>query len=137
MIKKLFNKFIENLNKETEFDESRRRVVKGVAGLAALAAISPSLVVDGKQFVDFSSSDFERMCASGVIENMTFYLDRTTKLEGMNGLTIRNCKFIALEGFEGESMFYLGDCSNCVITDCHLDVGNIANTAMTFGGLPC
>lgn len=135
MIKKLFNKFIDNLNKETEFDESRRRVVKGVAGLAALAAISPSLVVDGKQFVDFSSSDFERMCATGVVENMTFYLDRTAKLEGMDGLTIRNCKFVALEGFEGESMLYLDNCSGCTIMDCYLDSRNMVNTAMTFGGL--
>lgn len=134
MLKKLLRKFMDNLNAETEFDESRRRVIKGAAGLAALAAISPSLVIDGKQFVDFSSSDFERMCASGVVENMTFYLDRTINLQDMDGLVIRNCKFIALEGFAGDSMIYLNDCSNCTITGCHLDSRNMVNTGFTFGG---
>lgn len=132
MFSSLLKKFIENLNKETEFDKSRRRIIKGVAGLAALAAISPSIVIDGKLFNSLSASEFEYMCSNGVVENMTFYLDRTVKIEDMNGLIIRNCEFIALEGFEGGAMITLTNRANCQLINCYLDCRNVAMSGITY-----
>ena len=134
MLKGMIKRFIDNLNKESEIDESRRRVIKGVAGFAALAAVGPSLVFGGKRISDVSVGDFEKMFSSGVVEGMTFYLDRTIKIEGVKNLTVRNCKFIALDGFKGDSLIYLDKSSGVMIESCYFENGRIPGSALLVGG---
>lgn len=124
MLKSVFSKFLGNLNKETEIDESRRRVVKGIGGLMALAAVSP--VLNLSEITNLGVSDFHKMVENGVIENVTFYLDRTIVLEDIENLTIRNCEFISLDGFIGHSMIDVKESvKNTYMTYCRFNCDNV------------
>lgn len=122
------SKFIANLNKTSEVDLSRRRVVKSIAGLAALAAVAP---LTGELLsVKSVQVRFEELAKSGIITGQTFYLDRTLVLEGLDNIIISNCEFIALPNFEGNVLIEMRATSNVVIRDCWLDCRNIVDTAI-------
>ena len=101
MIKEILKRLISNLDNNTEFDTSKRRVIKGIAGLSALAAVGAKMSTLS-MISPPTTSDFEAMARTGIVEGVTFYLDRTCVLEEMKGVIIKNCKFIALDPFQGE-----------------------------------
>lgn len=125
----IFQNFLANLNMTTEVDESRRRVVKGALALAALAAIPINPVTE------IEKSDYDRfmkMVDDGLIEEMTFYLDRSIILEGFDELRIDKCHFILLEGFEGRGVFERNKNSKgfVEVTNSVFDTSNVP------GGIP-
>jgi hypothetical protein len=122
--------FLDNLNEISEVDESRRRVIKGALALAALAAIPINPVTE------IEKSDYDRfmkMVNDGLIEGMTFYLDRSIVLEGFDKLRIDKCHFILLKGFEGKGVFERNKNSKCFVevNNSIFDTSNVPG-----GGVP-
>ncbi len=114
---------------DTEVDLSRRRVLKGAAGLAAVAVVASAGGL--KLLTADENSRLIDMIKSGVVENQTFYLDRTAVFEGLDGLMLRNCSFIAAPGFIGNSLIILKDATNIVLTNCFFDSTGITDQYST------
>lgn len=97
----------------------RRDFIRNALGFAALTAVGVPVAAD-------AVSRFEDMIGKGLIEGETFYLSRPIVIDGQTGLTIRNCKFIALPEFDGESMIEFKDCNGCVIDGGLIQMGGSA-----------
>ena len=58
--------------------------------------------------------------ATGLVENETFYLDGGIVLQGIQGLTINQCRFVFRGLKDGEYMITLGDgCDRTTISNCN------------------
>jgi len=104
-------------------DESRRRVLRGALGLAAIAAVG---VGGSATPLDKAGiAEFLKAAEAGLVDGYTFYLDRTLVIEGCDGLVIQNCSFVAVEGFEGEFIMSINS-ENLLIQSCCFDTRNMA-----------
>jgi len=119
-----------SLSDDTSIDvESRRRFLKGAAGLAAIAAI-PVGVSGGLRMLDHleRQSLVDSMRSGQVIENMTFLIDRPVVLQNISDSVIRNCRFITSDDFVGDEMIFFGKGSErVVITSCIFESGHFSN----------
>ncbi len=112
-------------------DITRRGFLKVSAAFAALAGLQkvvPNLV--NPEVAEHWADKFAR---TGILEDVTLYLDKPLELSSVygDGAMIRNCKFVANEGFQGESMMILGDVKGWCIRDCMFDTNNIPLTGIT------
>ena len=113
------------LSKNSEIDlQSRRRILKGAAGLALLAVMP---INEGYRLLtEVEKVNFINKVKSGqVIENMTFYVDRTIVLKNLKNVLITNCEFISMPNFIGNSMIYMEDSTSIIIKNCTLNCSNI------------
>lgn len=100
--------------------ESRRRFLRGAAGLAAVAVVLPS--TGGIRLLTETETDrLLAMVKSGLVENHTFYLDRTAVLCDLRDVVFRNCRFIAADGFVGDMLLHVKGCERVTIESCHFD----------------
>lgn len=103
---------------KTEVDqESRRRFLKGSAGLAAVAAVGGPGVM---QLLGESEQQrlVEQIKSTGIVENMYFYVDRPLVIQNIDGVIIRNCHFECLPEFVGDCILETKNASNFVINGC-------------------
>jgi len=123
-------KFSENANVE-----DRRRVLKGAAGLAVVACIPIGLNEGYRLLTEHEQTQFINSVESNqVIENMTFYLDRTAVLKNLENVIIRRCEFIAMPGFIGNSLLYLENVRGFSISDCIMDSRKMAKVGIQVAG---
>ncbi|MGB1191830.1 MAG: hypothetical protein ACPG3T_02810 [Pseudomonadales bacterium] len=84
-IKKKLSSFFE----EPEFDESRRRVIRNAAGLAALCALSPLISFEDKV------KSIQDKINSGLIDGEDFFIYEPVVIN-IPDVHIRNCRFTAM-----------------------------------------
>ena len=111
-------KFLKRLlrSKDTGFDPSRRRVIKGASALAALTVLPGSIATIN------TYQDIKNQFASGLVENQTFYIDEPIEIDFSN-VEIRNCRFIATK--ELPYMIKVNNgVSGIVIRDCIFDISS-------------
>jgi hypothetical protein len=99
----------------------RRTIIRGIFGLAAIAAAPGTLQA-------MASSDRDRLMAqmrdNGVVAGQTFVIEDRCGivLEGINGLHVSNCSFIWINGLHpSEAMFSILNCTNCLFSSCTFD----------------
>lgn len=129
------------LSESTEVDvESRRRFLKGAAGLAVMAVIPIGIDQGYRLLTTNEQKQFITNVKSGqVVENMTFYLDRTVVLKDLKGVVIRNCRFVATPDFVGDSMIEFRNSDNFIINSCIFDANAVTGglkSAMHFKDKP-
>ena len=84
-----------------------RRVIKGLPGLAQIAAAPIGIGGRVRLLTDFEQLDFIRRVESGQnIEGMTFYLDGPTQFLHLGSAVVKSCKFITSPGYTGEEWTY-------------------------------
>ncbi len=116
-------------------DITRRGFLKVSAAFAALAGLQkvvPNLV--NPEVAEHWADKFAR---TGILEDVTLYLDKPLELSKVygDGAMIRNCKFVANEGFQGKHMMILKDVEGWTISGCHFDAKNMNDgTAFFLGG---
>lgn len=99
--------------------ESRRRFLKGAAGLAAVAVVASA---GGVRLL--SSTEIDRLKAmveSGRVIGQTFYLDRPAVLVGLRNVEFVDCQFVATADFTGRSMVEFSRCSNVAMRRCRFE----------------
>lgn len=122
--------------KEEQPDEclaSRRRFLKGAAGLAAVAVVASA---GGMRLLSEDEVDrLKQMVKSGRVVGQTFYLDRTAVLVGLHNVTFVDCSFVASPDFRGRSLLEFSHCSGVYMRDCRLDAGK-AFSAVQYDAIP-
>lgn len=142
IVKSIWQKLKESLQLDdsTAVDvESRRRFIKGAAGLAAIAAIPVGASGALQLLSPAEKADLVTKIESGsVIENITFVLDKPITLKNVSNVLIRNCRFIASPDFVGLEMIYIdAGCEGLTIRDSVFEatsVGQNDQVVMRFSG---
>lgn len=120
--------FFRRADLDAPIDSSRRRIVKGAAGLAAVAAV---VSVGGYRLLTETESEkLAAMVKRGLVEGQTFLLDRTAVLDGLRGVVIRNCEFIAAPNFDGSCLLEFRNSLGCLIDLCSFRCGGITSAIM-------
>lgn len=96
-------------------DESRRRILKGAAGLAALAVVASA---GGLRLLQSTEND--RLLAaieSGLVVGQTFYFEHPALLQDLKYVKFEGCRFETAPNFKGDCILTLEGCTNIIIAN--------------------
>lgn len=118
----IFNK-IKKLFSYDDIDLSRRRFIKTGAQLATLAVVASATPLIFK----LKTKEIEEQILGGIIENQTFYIDKTVIIDIPN-VIIRNCRFIVTAPMD-YAIEFGKNAKNLHINDCFFDCSKMVNEA--------
>lgn len=134
MSKSIWKKLADKLQLSESADvEGRRRVLKGAASLALMAAVPVGVGEGYRLLTKREQAEFIHRIESGqVIEWQHFLLDRPVILKDIYDVTIRNCTFVCSPNFVGDHMMVMDRCDGFLIQQCRFDTAGMSGTAIQF-----
>jgi len=111
---------------------TRRIFLKVAATFAAILAVAPQELLSTHTKTNFQIIMEELERTNGVLEYLTFNVDKTILFDGCDGLVFRHCVFNATEKLGADSIIKLNRTQNVTIEkDCIFN-GNSKSTGIIF-----